>query len=79
MAIPLSEYHHHLRQAITALDTASQSDETESAAAYGVRDAETVRGVRTLLPPTEKVEWKDETFDVDTAIMIALCATIRAR
>src|SRR4030095_6391831 len=67
MAIPSSEYHKHIQQAITALDTVSQSDETESETAYGVRDAETVQGVRTLLPSSETVEWDGGSGKIDSA------------
>jgi len=66
-AIPISDYHKQIRQAVTALDTLTQSDETESEAAYGARDAETVQGVRKLLPPTESVEWNGEIFNVDNS------------
>jgi len=66
-AIPINEYHRHVRQALTALDALAQSDETESDAAYAVRDAQTIQGVRGLLPPTESVELKDETFNVDNS------------
>lgn len=67
MAIPASEYHKHIQQAVTALDTLAQSDETESETAYGARDAETVHGVRNLLPQTETVEWNGASFNVDNS------------
>ena len=64
-AIPASEYHKHVQQAVTALDTLAQTDETESAATFGERDAETVQGVRNLLPATETVESEGANFSVD--------------
>ncbi len=66
-AIPVSEYHKHMRQAITALATLAQSDENESATAYETRDVETVRQVRNLVPPTEIVELNDTSFNVDNS------------
>ena len=65
LAIPVSEYHQHIRQAVTALDTLAQSDETESKTAFGARDVDTVQGVRNLLPPTETIEWNGTSFNVD--------------
>jgi hypothetical protein len=66
-AIPLSEYHTHVRQAVTALEATAQSKETESEAAYYERDVETVRSVRTLLPPNQTVEVSDTSFHVDNS------------
>ena len=36
-----SDYHKHVKQAVTALDTLAQSDETESITSFSQRDAET--------------------------------------
>jgi len=66
-AISITEYQKKIRQAVTALDTLAQPDETETEAAFAARDAETLSGVRNLLPPTESVEWNRETFDVDNS------------
>ena len=66
-AIPVSEYHMHLTQAVTALDSLEQSDENESPNAYSARDIETVRQVRNLLPATETVESNIESFKVDNS------------
>jgi hypothetical protein len=66
-AIPVSEYQQHLKQALTALDSLAQSDETETATAYGARDVETVRRVRSLLPARETVELQGANFNVDNA------------
>lgn len=66
-AIHITEYHRHIRQAVSALDALAQSDETESDATYAIRDTETVQGVRNLLPPTESVESNGEIFNVDNS------------
>jgi hypothetical protein len=66
-AIPVSEYHQHITEAVTALKSLSHSDATESAAAYDARDVETVRRVRNLLPATETVEANGTTVKVDNS------------
>ena len=66
-AIPVSEYHKHLTQAVTALDSLAQSDENESAISYSVRDVETVRQVRNLLPASETVESNGKSLKVDNS------------
>lgn len=66
-AIPVSEYHQRLQQAVTALDTLSQSEENESSFAYAARDVETVRRVRALVPATETVESGGSTLKVDNS------------
>jgi hypothetical protein len=66
-AMPLSEYHKHVRQAVAALAAVAQSKETESEAEYFARDVEAVRSVRTLLPPNEPVEWNGASFNVDNS------------
>lgn len=66
-AIPLSEYQRQIRQAVTALDTLAQLDETESAADFARRSDETIDGVRRLLPKNEQVEWNGTTASVDNS------------
>ena len=66
-AIPLKEYHKHLKQAVTALDSLGQSDEEESPISYSVRDVETIRQVRNLLPAAETVESNGESLKVDNS------------
>lgn len=66
-AIPLSEYHKQIQQAVTALDTLVHWDETEEAAAYDRRSLETIGGVRNLIPQTQTVEWNGVNFSVDNA------------
>ena len=66
-AIPLKEYHKHLKQAVTALDSLGQSDEEESPISYSVRDVETVRQVRNLIPAAETVESNGKSLKVDNS------------
>lgn len=66
-AIPLRDYHAHVKQAVTALDSLAQNDETESTWDYGTRSVETVQGVRNLLPPAQSVEWNGTSFNVDNS------------
>lgn len=66
-AIPISEYQKQIRQAVTALDTLTLRDETEDVAAYEQRSLETVNGVRNLIPQTQTIEWRSETFSVDNS------------
>ena len=66
-AIPVSEYHKHITQAVTALDSLAQSDENESPTSYSVRDVETVRQVRNLLPASETVESNGKSLKVDNS------------
>jgi Domain of unknown function (DUF4129) len=64
-AIPLSAYHRQIKQAVTALDTLAQTDETETASDYAKRDAETIDAVLRLLPRNETVEWERTSISVD--------------
>jgi hypothetical protein len=67
-AIPLSEYHKQVRQAVAALDTLVHWDETEEVAAHGRRNLEAVSAVvRNLIPQTETVEWNGINFTVDNS------------
>ena len=66
-AVPLSEYHRRIHQAVTALDSLSQSEENETMASFAARDSQTVASVRTLLPPTESVDWNGTSFNVDSS------------
>src|SRR5688572_11752080 len=66
-AISIGEYHAKIRQAVTALDSLAQSDETENTFDYATRSAETVTGVRILLPPQQTVEWAGTTFAIDNS------------
>jgi hypothetical protein len=67
MAIPASEYHQHIQQALTALNSVAHSVQTESEAAYGLRDAEAVQSVKTLLPLNETVESNGASFNIDNS------------
>ena len=66
-ARPLSEYRMHVQQAISALDTLTQSDEGETDEARLTRFTETLAAVRNVLPATENVEWEQTTFKVDNS------------
>jgi hypothetical protein len=66
-ADPLGDYHKRIRQAITALDSLTQSDENESVETYTARDTQTVASVRTLLPESESLHWSDTGFSVDNS------------
>ncbi|HUS09056.1 MAG TPA: DUF4129 domain-containing protein [Pyrinomonadaceae bacterium] len=66
-AIPLSEYHQHIKQAVSALNTLAQADETESATEFVERDVETVRQVRNLLPANETVVVRGATLNIDNS------------
>jgi hypothetical protein len=66
-AVSVSEYHDHLKQAITALDTLTQSDEEESETDYNRRLNETVTTVRQVLPESQMVECGEELCTVDNS------------
>jgi hypothetical protein len=66
-AVPLSEYHRRIHQAVTALDSLAQSEENETMASFAARDSQTVASVRTLLPSTESVDWNGTSFNVDNS------------
>ncbi len=66
-AIPVREYHSNLRQAVSALDSLAQSDETESSSAYETRRNETFAGVRQLLPTRQTIESGNETLNLDNS------------
>ncbi len=66
-ARPLSEYQLHVQQAVSALDTLTQSDEGETDEARRTRVTETVAAVRNVLPIAENVEWEQTTFKVDNS------------
>jgi len=65
LAIPISEYQQNLKNAITALDTLTQSDEDESSEGYERRFDQTIEGVRHALPEQQTVESEAETYNVD--------------
>lgn len=63
----LTEYHMRLRQAITALDTLGQHDESESEVDRAARVSQTLGAVRATLPETENVELGEATSAVDNS------------
>ena len=66
-AITLDEYRNQVTRAVTALDSLVQTDEDESADDYAQRSADTINGVREVLPVTQNVEWVGMTFKIDNA------------
>jgi hypothetical protein len=64
-AVSIKEYHDQVSRAVTALDSLALIDEDESAFDYSQRSAETVQGVRSVLPKSQTVEWEGTTFTVD--------------
>ena len=66
-AIPLPTYHRQVKQAVTALDTLAQTDETETTADYAKRDGETVDGVLQLMPRSETVDWNGQELKADNS------------
>jgi len=66
-ATSLNDYHKRMKQAVTALNTLAQSDETETTTAYYERTAQTIRQVQTLLPATETVEARGAVVKIDNS------------
>lgn len=66
-AISIREYQDQVSRAVTALDSLAQTDEDESVFDYAQRSAETVQGVRSVLPKSQTVEWEGTAFNVDNA------------
>jgi hypothetical protein len=64
-AIPLTEYHRNLQEAVTALDTFGQADEEEALSEYQQRVTQTVAALRTSLPKTQAVESGGEICNID--------------
>jgi Domain of unknown function (DUF4129) len=60
-------YHQRVKASVTALDTLMQTDETESAADFEARTAQTTMLIRGTLPPTETVEWEGTSYNVDNS------------
>lgn len=63
----LSEYQMQLRQAIVALDTLGQHDESESESDLAARISQTLKTVRDALPETDNVELGDATIAVNNS------------
>lgn len=66
-AITLAEYKHKINQAITALDTLSQTDEDENEDEFKNRLAQTIEAVRVALPERFSVEENGEVCQVDNS------------
>lgn len=67
IAIPIADYHQNLKNAITALDTLTQSDEEEDPTDYERRFNQTIEGVRAALPEHQTVESPEGTYEVDNS------------
>jgi Domain of unknown function (DUF4129) len=67
LAVPLNNYHQRIKQAVTALNTLSQPDESEPHTNFTLREVATVQAVRNLLPQTESVEVDGSLITVDNA------------
>ncbi len=66
-AVPLNNYPQRIKQAVTALNTLSQPDETQADASFTFREVQTFEAVRNLLPPAERVEVDGLSIVVDNA------------
>ncbi len=64
-AITLAEYHKKLQEAVSALDTLAQADETESESDYQTRHNQTIDFVRGRLPKKESVDWNGSSLEVN--------------
>jgi Domain of unknown function (DUF4129) len=63
----MDAYHQRVKASVNALDTLMQTDETESAADFQARTAQTTALVRATLQPTETVEWEGTSYKVDNS------------
>ncbi|HEY6230152.1 MAG TPA: DUF4129 domain-containing protein [Pyrinomonadaceae bacterium] len=63
----LNDYHKRIKQAVTALSTLAQSDETETATAFAERTGATIQQVRILLPAAETLEAGGAPIKIDNA------------
>lgn len=69
-AIPLAEYHRHIKQsmiALQSLDTFIQVDQVEGVWDRARRDVQAIEGVREALPRSETVEWNGSEITVDNS------------
>jgi hypothetical protein len=66
-ATSLNDYHRHLQQAISALETLAQADEDENEPDRAARVNQTLNSIRMLLPATESVEWEETSFKADNS------------
>jgi len=66
-AMPLNEYHKHVQQAISALATLTQFDESETEGDRAARTGETLHAIRTVVPESANVEWNKTSFNVENS------------
>ena len=67
LAVSVAEYHEKLKQAVTALDTLTTSDEEETEAQFDERFDRTLASVKNLLPETIIVNCGEELCTVDNS------------
>jgi hypothetical protein len=65
LASTLDDYRNRVRQAVTAIDTLAQVDETETPFDYRNRANNTIARVKATLAESEQVEWDGITITVD--------------
>jgi hypothetical protein len=64
-AIPLSEYHQHIKNALASLESLSEVDEEELPDDWETQVDDAIAGIRNTLPQNETVESDGETYNVD--------------
>lgn len=64
-AADLADYQERVHASLMALDTLAAIDEEESEEAYAAKVSGAIGEVRRLLPARERVEWREEAFEVD--------------
>jgi hypothetical protein len=67
VAMPLAEYRSRIHQAITELESATESERYERAQERDSRLARTLNNVLQLVPVNEPVEWKDTRITVNNS------------
>lgn len=66
-AMPLTEYHSRIQQALVALDTLNQIDETESFSDYESRLADTSRRIQLTVPDHPTIEVNELSISADNS------------
>ena len=66
-AIPVSEYHQHLKNAITSLETLAEADEDDLPSDFETQFTQAIEGIRTTLPRNQTVESDGEVYNVDNS------------
>ena len=66
-AIPISEYHEHLKNAITSLETLAEADEDDLPSDFETQFTQAIEGIRITLPRNQTVESDGEVYNVDNS------------